>query len=126
MGFLQVNENPNGNLVNDCVIRAIATITNKSWDDIYLDLMLEGYKYKNYPNFNFIWWNYLNKLGYKRYLVPDTCPLCYTLKDFIRDHPQGKYLVGDGSHVVAVIDGNYIDTSDSRNMSVLYYFRKEL
>lgn len=87
--------------------------------------MLEGYVEKNYPNYNYIWWNYLTKLGYKRYLIPDTCPLCYTLKDFVQDHKHGIYLVGDGYHVVAVIDGFYIDTWDSGNMSVLYYFRKE-
>lgn len=125
IGYVQINENPHNNLVDDCVIRAISTATGKDWNDIYLELMIEGYYNKNFPNFNIIWWNYLIKRGYKRYLIPNTCPLCYTLKDFIQDYRHGIYLVGDGNHVVAVIDGSYFDTWDSGNMSVLYYFKYE-
>lgn len=121
--FIRNNENPHNNLVDDCVIRAISTATGQSWDDIYLDLMMEGFKEKNYPNFNSIWWKYLERKGYKRKMIPDTCPMCYTLKHFVRDYPKGIYIVGDGSHVVAVVDGFYLDTFDSGNMSVLYYFK---
>jgi len=124
LGYIQLNENPHGILVDDCVIRAIATATGRSWDDVYLDLMIEGYEHKNWGNFNAIWWNYLIKKGYKRFLIPDTCPMCYTLKDFIKDHPRGVYIVGDGRHTVAVVNSCYIDTFDSGNMSVLYYFTK--
>ena len=124
MGYIQLNENPHGILVDDCVIRAIATATGRSWDDVYLDLMIEGYEHKNWGNFNTIWWNYLIKKGYKRFLIPDTCPMCYTLKDFVKDHPHGVYIVGDGRHTVAVVNSYYMDTFNSGNMSVLYYFTK--
>lgn len=120
--FIQYNNNPKENLVDDCVIRAISTALGKSWDDIYLELMIEGYKKKNYPNYNSIWWSYLEERGYRRQLIPDSCPMCYTLKQFVKERPRGIYIVGDGNHVVSVIDGKYIDTWDSGNMSVLYYF----
>lgn len=84
--------------------------------------MIEGYKKKNYPNYNSIWWSYLEERGYHRQLIPDSCPMCYTLKQFVKERPRGIYIVGDGNHVVSVIDGKYIDTWDSGNMSVLYYF----
>lgn len=87
--------------------------------------MIEGYLEKDYPNYNSIWWSYLTRNGWKRYLIPDTCPLCYTLKHFTEDHNKGVYIVGDGSHTVAVVDGNYIDTWNSGNIPILYYFRKE-
>lgn len=125
MAFVMYNNNPHNLLVDDCVIRAISIATNKTWDDIYLELMIEGFFEKNYPNFNSIWWSYLIKKGFKRHLVPDSCPLCYTLKDFVIEHPIGSYIVGDGNHVVAVIDGDYIDTWDSGNMTILFYFTKE-
>ena len=125
MGYIRLNENPYGLLVDDCVIRAISTATGRKWDDIYLDLMIEGFEHKNWGNFNAIWWNYLERKGYKRQLIPDTCPLCYTLRDFVKDHRHGVYIVGDGSHTVAVVDGFYIDTYDSGKMSVLYYFTKK-
>ena len=121
--FIRKNENPHNILVDDCVIRAISTATGQSWDDIYLDLMMEGFKEKNFPNYNSIWWTYLERKGYKRKMIPDTCPMCYTLKQFVRDYPKGIYIVGDGSHVVAVVDGFYLDTWNSGNMSVLYYFK---
>lgn len=92
IGYIRLNENPHGILVDDCVIRAITTATGRNWDDVYLDLMLEGFEHKNWGNFNAIWWNYLVKKGYKRFLIPDTCPMCYTLKDFIKDHPYGIYI----------------------------------
>lgn len=120
--FVQYNSNPKENLVDDCVIRAISTALGKSWDDVYLELMIEGYKKKNYPNYNSIWWSYLEERGYHRWLIPDSCPMCYTLKQFVKERPRGIYIVGDGSHVVAVVDGHYVDTWDSGNMSVLYYF----
>lgn len=122
IGYIRLNENPHGILVDDCVIRAISTATGQDWDKIYIDLMMEGFKEKNYPNFNSIWWKYLERKGYKRKMIPDTCPMCYTLKQFVRDYPKGIYIVGDGSHVVAVVDGFYLDTFNSGNMSVLYYF----
>ncbi len=85
--------------------------------------MIEGFKKKNYPNYNSIWWSYLEERGYHRKLIPDTCPMCYTLKQFTRDHNKGIYIVGDGGHVVAVVDGAYVDTWDSGNIPVLYYFQ---
>lgn len=44
MGFIQKNYNPHNNHVDDCVIRAIATVTGKDWNDVYLDLAIEGYR----------------------------------------------------------------------------------
>lgn len=120
--FVEYNNNPNNILVDDCVIRALSTALGKSWDNIYLELMIEGFKKKNYPNYNSIWWSYLEDRGYHRKLIPDTCPMCYTLKQFTKDRPRGIYIVGDGSHVVAVVDGVYVDTWDSGNIPVLYYF----
>ena len=119
IGYEKLNENPKNLLIDDCVIRAISTALNMSWDDTYLDLMVQGFLAKDYPNKNSIWWNYLKDKGYRRYFIPDTCPMCYTLRDFINERPRGIYIVGDGSHVVAVVDGVYYDTYDSGNMPVL-------
>ena len=43
MGFIQENLNPYNKHVDDCVIRAIATVTGKEWDEIYLDLDRKEY-----------------------------------------------------------------------------------
>lgn len=39
-------------------------------------------------------------------------------------NPDGKNVVATGSHVVAVIDGNYIDNTDTGNEVLIYYWRK--
>ena len=65
------------------------------------------------------------KQGYSRFVIPNTCPYCYTVKQFCKDHPYGKYLLALDGHVVAVIDGDYYDTWDSGNEVPIYFWKKE-
>ena len=126
MGYIYKNLNPLGKHVDDCVIRAIALVTNKSWNDIYWDLSVEAFIAKDLINANSVWGRYLEKNGFNRHPLPDTCPVCYTVRDFVADHKYGIFVVGDGRHVVAVVDGYYIDISDCGDMSVLFFFEKEV
>lgn len=125
MGFIRDNKNPLNKSVDDCVVRAITTATGQSWNKVYLDLALDGYIEKDMPNGNMIWESYLFSHGFSRHVIPDTCPLCYTVRQFASDHRHGIYIVGDGTHAVAVVDGFYIDTWDSGDRTVLFYFRKD-
>lgn len=123
--FIQYNPNPAKNLVGDCVIRAISKVTNQSWNETYLDILQQGYKDKDMPSSNAVWGAYLLKQGFRRYIIPDTCPMCYTVKDFCLEHPYGVYLLATGTHVIAIEDGNYYDTWDSGNENPVYYWQKE-
>lgn len=67
----------------------------------------------------------LEKQGYSRFVIPNTCPYCYTVKQFCKDHPYGKYLLALDGHVVAVIDGDYYDIWDSGNEVHIYFWKKE-
>lgn len=125
MAFIYRNPNPRNKLVGDCVIRAISIVSNQDWDDVFLDLMLTCYMLKDIPSSNQAWSTYLHKKGYRRYVIPDTCPDCYTIEDFTKDHPEGKYIVHTGSHVVAVIDGDYYDTWHSGEEIPIYYWKEE-
>lgn len=107
------NPNPNGAYVEDCVIRAIAIATDKTWDDVFINLSLQAYIMKNMPSVNKVWGNYLSSIGFNRYPILDRCPDCYTVKDFCRDNPEGIFILATGSHVIAVIDGDYYDAWDS-------------
>ena len=118
------NPNPKNNLTGDCVIRAISIATNQDWDYTYLDLALLGYEEKDMMSSNNLWDDYLYNHGFRRYIVPNECR-CYTIIDFSNEHPEGTYIVATGTHVVAVIDGNYYDTWDSGNELIFYYFKKE-
>lgn len=124
--FIQMNNNPYKKSVGDCVIRAISTVEGRSWDDIFLDLMLKSYDMKDIPSSNAVWGSYLRDLGYSRYIIPNSCPDCYTVRDFVSDNPVGSYILATGSHVIAAKDGSYMDTWDSGGETVIYFFEKEI
>lgn len=123
--YIHHNPNPNGIYVEDCVVRAIATATERAWDDVYIDLILQGYILKNMPSVNTVWGEYLSSIGFERYPVLDRCPVCYTIQDFCRDNPKGTFILATGSHVVAVIDGDYYDAWDSGHEVPSSVWRRE-
>lgn len=124
MRYINYNPNPMGLSVGDCTIRAISKVTNKSWKTTYLNLVLQGYKMYDMPSANRVWGEYLREIGYVRRIIPDTCPNCYTVRDFCMEHPIGRYILGTGEHVVAVVDGYYYDSWDSGNEIPIYYFER--
>lgn len=124
MGYVNFNKNNKKKLVGDCVIRAIATLLDVDWDDVYLDITTKGFYMKDMPSSNEVWSSYLRDMGFERYVIPNSCPDCYTVKDFCIDNPQGQFLLATGSHVIAVIDGSYYDTWDSGNEVPIYYWQR--
>lgn len=123
--YVYYNLNPDKNIVGDCVIRAIGLLTNQDWDTTYLRIVIQGLLMHNMPSSNAVWGAYLYNNGFRRYMVKDVYPNVYTIKEFCADNPYGAFLICGDEHVVAVIDGNYYDTSDSGEEAVLYYWRKE-
>lgn len=124
MAYLQYNPNPEGNLVGDCVIRAITVGTGKTWDEVFEELSSIAHELKDMPSSNYVWATYLKRLGFHRYIIPDTCPDCYTVRDFVYDHPYGTYILGTGTHAVAVHDGDWYDAWNSGNEVPIYYFER--
>lgn len=45
------------------------------------------------------------------------------MNEFARTHRSGVYLLGLNSHVVCIIDGTILDTWDSGEKEVLYYWK---
>ena len=123
--FIYTNPIPTEKRTGDCVIRGISILTNQSWEFVYMELCKEGLLMADLPNSNAVFASYLKGLGYKKEVISNTCPDCYTAQDFCIDHPKGKYLLCTGSHVIAVIDGNIYDAWDSSNEIPTYYFYKE-
>lgn len=124
MAFIVTNPNPYGSYVGDCVIRAICIAENTSWYDTYINLAIQGFLMGDMPSSNRVWGEYLKSKGYRRHIIPNTCPDCYTVTDFCRDHPQGKYILATGTHVLTTVDGNYFDTWNSGDEQPIYYWQE--
>ncbi len=122
--FVPYNPNPQGNYVGDCVIRALCKLLNQDWESVYLDVCLQGFMMKDMPSANHVWGAYLKSQGYSQYVLPNTCPDCYTVRDFCNDYPAGRYMLATGTHVIAVEDGNYYDSWDSGSETPVYYWKE--
>lgn len=125
MAYIFFNPNPKNNRVGDCTVRALSKLLNQDWNETYLGLCLQGFLLKDMPSSNDIWSRYLIEKGFTRKILPDTCPSCYTIRQFCTDNPKGSFLLATGTHVVAVIDGNYYDSWDSGNEVPIYFFKRK-
>lgn len=126
MAYIRFENNPCGKNVGDCVIRALSKAMDTDWESIYINLASEGLEQCDLPNSNSVWSKFLLDSGYRRYAIPNKCPACYSVEDFCYDYPVGTYILATGSHVVAVIDGDYYDAWDSGRECPVFYFQKEV
>ena len=121
--WVKCNPNPLGKQVGDCVIRAIAIATDKSWKNAYDDLCQLGKIMADMPNSNAVWGTYLKERGAKQFLLPENCPSCITVRAFCERYPNGVYVIGTGEHAVTVIDGDWYDAFNSENMTPTYFWK---
>lgn len=117
------NPNPSGKHVGDCSVRAVSKATGEDWDTAYCGIALQGMLAKNMPSSNDVWGSYLRRKGFRRKMLPDECPDCYTVEQFCQDHPTGLFVVAVNNHVLTVLDGDYYDAWDSgQEVPVFYYY----
>lgn len=122
--YVSFNANPENKKSGDCVIRAISKATEKTWEEVYAGVSLQGYIMRDMPSSNHVWGAYLRNKGFSRRKISDDCPDCYTVKDFCDDHPDGTFILSLNGHVVCVIDGSYFDTWDSGDEIPIYYWER--
>lgn len=123
--WVEYNPNPTGRRVGDCSVRAVSKALDLDWEEAYIKIVAAGLKMGDMPSSNSVWGVVLRENGYMRQNIPNTCPDCYTVKDFCDDHPEGIFVLGTGSHVVTVEDGHYYDAWDSGDEVPIYYWEKQ-
>ena len=126
MAYVYLNLNPCKQIVGDCVIRAIAKASGLDWESVYINLCEEGLNQCDLPNSNSTWDRFLRQLGFRKHIVPNTCPACYTVRQFCADNPRGTFVLATGDHAIAVEDGDYFDIFDSGYETVSYLYAKEV
>ena len=121
MSYVYYNPNPLGKSSVDCTVRAISAVTNQTWDDAFTELCLAAFIVKNMPSTNDALDLYLRSRGFEKHF----CEGCKSIAAFAYNHPYGTYILMTGTHVVAVIDGDYYDALDTGSEVPLYFYRKE-
>lgn len=121
--WVRTNSNPKHKEVSDCVIRALVIALNARWLDIYDDLCELGRQEYNMPSADAVWGKYLYMRGFEPFLLPNSCPKCLTIKQFCMIYPRGRFIIGTGSHAVAVIDGDYYDSWDSGDQIPSFFWK---
>ena len=124
--YVEYNPNPAGRRVGDCAVRAVAKALDVDWETAFSLIATHGFAMGDMPSSNSVWGAVLRQNGFYRQSIPDSCPDCYTAEDFCRDNPKGTYVLGFGTHVATVKDGNLYDAWDSSNEIPQYvWYRKE-
>ena len=123
--WVMYNNNPTGRSVGDCAVRAVSIALGTDWETAYTKLAYNGYLMGDMPSADSVWGAVLRENGYYRAILPDTCPSCYTAKQFCADHPVGTYILAFGGHVAAVQNGDIFDSWDCSNEIPQYYWYKK-
>ena len=124
--WIEYNPNPAGRKVGDCSVRAIAKALNVDWEEAYCLICSAGYSMADMPSSNGVWGAVLRQHGFYRESIRSDCPDCYTAEDFCIDNNRGVFVLGFGSHVATVIDGNLYDSWDSsKEIPQYFWFKRE-
>lgn len=124
--WIEYNDNPVDRKVGDCAVRAVSVALGVDWETAYLMMAINGFYMGDLPSSNSVWGSVLRQHGFSRRSLPDSCPDCYTAEDFANDHPKGTYVLGFGTHVATVVNGNIFDSWDSsKEIPQYYWYLKE-
>lgn len=122
--YIDFNPNPVGRRVGDCSVRAIAKALGIDWETAYAMTVSNGFAMGDMPSSDSVWGAVLRQNGFQKKAIPNTCPDCYTFADFARDNPKGTFVLGTGSHVATIVDGDIYDSWNSSDEIPIYvWFR---
>ena len=120
--WIEYSNNPCARHVGDCAVRAIALALGVDWEDAYVMLADAGLAMCDLPNSNATIDAVLRMNGFYKEMLPATRHDTYTAEDFCRDNPIGVYVLGFGTHVTTVIDGDIYDIWDCSKEIPQYFW----
>lgn len=125
MEFIKYNNNPKKKKTGDCVVRAIATATNSSWEYTYSKLAEFGIKQGYMISDDRNWQKYLESLGWIKQKMPRrTDNTRYTLEEFVTELAKENqiYVIRLAGHLTVIKDKKLIDTWNCSYKSVGNYW----
>lgn len=123
--WIDFNNNPVSRRAGDCAVRAVAKALGVDWETAYSMIAKNGFLMGNVPSADEVWGSVLRQNGFTKETIPNTCPDCYSIADFCKEHKIGTYVLGTGNHAVTAVDGNWFDTWDSGKEVPIYAWKKE-
>jgi len=116
--FQEFNAHPKGIKTGDCVVRAIATASNKDYLECRRELNQAKRElgYSSYKDTKFLY-DYL-KDNPRLIFKPGKGEPRIKGSDFTELHPKGTYILKMAGHITACIDGVILDTWDCTYRSV--------
>lgn len=119
------NANPKNRRTCDCVVRAIATATGKSWDEVLTGLTETALKHKQMVNSTECFDKYLKSLGWVKQTQPRKPDgKKYTGKEWVKLFKGTAVANIGGGHTVCIKDGKVWDTWDSTDGCIGNYWTK--
>lgn len=116
------NPNPVAAREEDCAVRAVSAALDISWDEAF-DLIAHNAKQMGaMMHRDAAWGSVLRQHGFRKRIIPNTCPDCFSANDFCYENPKGVFVLGFGTHTAAVVDGTLLDTWDSSDEVPIYYW----
>ena len=100
------NNNPHNRHIDDCSIRALSLLTNRSWNETYEELSYLANQDSLMMDSVVFLEDYLD------YRYPRECHYSKTIGEFANEYPYGKYAVSTNGHLTAIVNGNIMDTFD--------------
>lgn len=111
--FTYKNVNPKKRITGDCEIRAIAKATKLSWEEVVRRLAEIGIETGYCPFVKESYGLLLERCGFKKKPQPRHLDNTkYTLREFVKEHPRGRYVVNMPHHVTVVVNGKNYDIWD--------------
>ena len=123
--WIEYNPNPYDRRTIDCTVRALSMALGLDWDTVYLMICAVGFAEKSMPSDNDVWGEVLRRNGFRKYVLDNTCPGCYTAEEFCAKHRRGMYVLGFDTHVCVAVDGRIYDAWDSQNEVPKYIWTRE-
>ena len=129
MEFKQTNLNPKDWKTGDCVVRALASANNMSWQSTYLLLCEVGLKKCRMPNDKKTYEQLLKTYGWVKQKMPVWYDAFgkknrYTVKELADEYPDKKMVISVANHLTFVDNGTLIDTWNCGSKSVGNYWIK--